>query len=207
LVNPKFIELYSTDEEILHGLKRNSDSAFSVLMRKYYSDLFRYGRHFTSDETIVADCIQDVFINVWENRHKTAPIRHLKPYLLTAIKRRILRVTSQNKQTRLATGNLEDEYDFGLEFSIEDVIVERQLDEERAARLRFILERLPARQKEVIYLIYYQQLHHQQVAEMMQINKQSVYNLLYESLQKIKAFWQEASALIFSLAVMFLASA
>jgi predicted DNA-binding protein (UPF0251 family) len=45
----------------------------------------------------------------------------------------------------------------------------------------------------VIYLIYYQQLDQQQVAEIMQINRQSVYNLLHESLRKIKAFWQEAS--------------
>jgi RNA polymerase sigma factor (sigma-70 family) len=193
--------VYATDEEIIQGLKKNCESAFSVLMRKYYSDLHRYGRHFTPDEAIVADCIQDVFINIWENRHKTAPIKYLRQYLLIALKRRILRVTSQSKHTM--SGNVEKEYDFALEFSIEDVIVERQLDEEKAARLRQILERLSARQKEVIYLSYYQQLNYQQIAEIMQINKQSVYNLLHESLQKIKAFWQEASVLTISLASSF----
>jgi RNA polymerase sigma factor (sigma-70 family) len=187
--------LHLADEEIIQDLKRNSESAFAALMRKYYSDLHRYGQHFTTDETVVADCIQDVFINVWQNRHKTGPITYLRQYLLTALKRRILRVTSQAKRNATSSGNVEQEYDFALEFSIEDVLVAQQLDEERAQRLRRILERLSARQKEVIYLVYYQQLDYQQVAEMMQINRQSVYNLLHEGLQKIKAFWQEASVL------------
>jgi RNA polymerase sigma factor (sigma-70 family) len=186
--------LFQTDAEILQGLKDNDEDAFSEIMKKYYPSLYRYGQHFTYDETIIADCIQDVFINLWQNRHKTEPISFLKQYLLTALKRRIIRVTSQNKKLQ-ASGNEVPEHDFVLEFSIEDVIVEKQLNEEKAARLRQILDKLPNRQKEVIYLIYYQQLDHQQVAEIMQINKQSVYNLLHESLRKIKAFWQEATLL------------
>jgi RNA polymerase sigma factor (sigma-70 family) len=54
------------------------------------------------------------------------------------------------------------------------------------------LNQLPDRQKEVIYLIYYHQLDHSEVAELMNINRQSVYNLLSESIRKIKEFWQDA---------------
>jgi RNA polymerase sigma factor (sigma-70 family) len=187
--------LLQTDTEILQGLKENDEGAFSEIMKKYYPSLYRYGQHFTHDETIILDCIQDVFINLWQNRHKTEPISFLKQYLLTALKRRIIRVTGQNKKNLSVAGEEIQGYDFALEFSIEDLIVEKQLNEEKAARLRKILDRLPNRQKEVIYLIYYQQLDHQQVAGIMQINKQSVYNLLSEGLRKIRVFWQEVSLL------------
>jgi RNA polymerase sigma factor (sigma-70 family) len=90
-------------------------------------------------------------------------------------------------------------YTFSLEFSIEDIIVEKQLAEEKAVKLRQIIDQLPVRQKEVIYLIYYQQLDHQQVAEVMNINRQSVYNLLHESIRKIREFWQEAAVLVLAL--------
>ncbi len=163
------------------------------MMKKYYSSLYRYGRHFTRDETIIADCIQDVFINIWQNRHKAAGIGFLRQYLITSLKRRIIRVTSQNKLS-LHGEELHD-YHFSLEFSIEDIIIDKQLKEEKAIKLRQILDQLPARQKEVIYLIYYQQLDHQQVAEVMNINRQSVYNLLHESIRKIREFWKEVAVL------------
>lgn len=187
--------MLKTDAEILEGLKNNDEGAFSAIMKKYYPSMYRYGQHFTQDETIIADCIQDVFINLWQNRHKTGPISYLKQYLLIALKRRIIRVSVQNKRKLSIGGDEIIDYDFALEFSIEDVIVEKQLNEERAAKLRQTLDRLPARQKEVIYLIYYQQLDHDQVAKIMQINKQSVYNLLHESLRKIRVFWQEVAVI------------
>lgn len=188
--------MLQTDNEILQGLAAGKNEAFSVMMKKYYSSLYRYGQHFTKDETIITDCIQDVFINCWQNRVNATSIRFLRQYLLTSLKRRILRVTSQDKNRVSIPDEELYDYHFSLEFSIEDIIVEKQLAEEKAAKLRHIINHLPARQKEVIYLIYYQQLDHQQVAEIMNINRQSVYNLLYESIRKIREFWFEAAALI-----------
>jgi RNA polymerase sigma factor (sigma-70 family) len=191
--------LIQTDSEILQGLIADKDEAFSAMMKKYYSSLYRYGRHFTKDDTIITDCIQDVFINIWQNRHKADTISFPRQYLLTSLKRRIVRVTSQNKKKLSLPGEELHDYNFSLEFSIEDIIVEKQIAEENAVKLRQILDQLPARQKEVIYLIYYQQLDHQQVAEVMNINRQSVYNLLHESIRKIREFWQEATVLALAL--------
>lgn len=191
--------MLQTDTEILQGLVANKDEAFSAMMEKYYSSLYRYGRHFTKDETIITDCIQDVFIAIWQNRHKADSISFPRQYLLTSLKRRIIRVAAQNKNKVSLSGEELHDYNFSLEFSIEDIIVEKQLAEENAGKLRQILDQLPARQKEVIYLIYYQQLDHQQVAAVMSINRQSVYNLLHESIRKIRQFWQEAVVLSLAL--------
>lgn len=164
-------------------------------MKKHYEALFRYGQHFTKDETIVTDSLQDVFINLWENRQKADMISFLRPYLLKALKRRIIRVAGQRRKKIDLPGEKFEDYQFSLEFSIEDIIIEKQLAEEKAAKLRHILEQLPARQKEAIYLIYYQQLDHNQVAELMNITRQSVYNLLSESMVRIRTFWQNPSLL------------
>ncbi|NJO24525.1 MAG: sigma-70 family RNA polymerase sigma factor [Bacteroidia bacterium] len=192
---PKQLLLFTTDSEILQGLKENSEEAFSALMKKHYEALFRYGQHFTKDETIVTDSLQDVFINLWENRQKADMISFLRPYLLKALKRRIIRVAGQRRKKIDLPGEKFEDYQFSLEFSIEDIIIEKQLAEEKAAKLRHILEQLPARQKEAIYLIYYQQLDHNQVAELMNITRQSVYNLLSESMVRIRTFWQNPSLL------------
>jgi RNA polymerase sigma factor (sigma-70 family) len=181
-----------TDDDILKRLKENDGDAFSVIMEKYYKDLYLYGQHFTRDQTIVTDCIQDVFTNLWQNRHKADSIVFLRPYLLTSLKRRIIRVGSQRRKKVDMDAEGFRDYTFFLEFSVEDIIEEKQLAAEKAAKLRNILSQLPDRQKEVIYLVYYQQLDHSQVAQLMNINRQSVYNLLSESIRKLKEFWRDA---------------
>jgi RNA polymerase sigma factor (sigma-70 family) len=83
-----------------------------------------------------------------------------------------------------------DEYDFVLEFSVEKFIIEKQVSDEKAAALRRTLKRLSKRQQEVIYLKFYQHLDHAQIAELMNISRQSVYNLIHESILKLRNLWQ-----------------
>src|ERR1700753_142698 len=92
-----------------------SESAFSALMREHYGALHRYGQHFTQDEALLQDCIQDVFAGVWQNRHKLPTIEHPRQYLLTALKRRVIRVSDRDRKAVSAPT-------FALEFSIEDLI-------------------------------------------------------------------------------------
>ncbi|TDW97542.1 RNA polymerase sigma factor [Dinghuibacter silviterrae] len=175
---------------ILERLRDGDEGAFTALMERYYDTLYRYGHHFTKDDDLLTDCIQDVFVTLWQNRHKLEAINYPRQYLLTALKRRIIRLSDRERKM---AGTPADDYAFSLEFSVEDLIVEKQLAEEKASKLRQILDQLPARQKEVIYLVYYQKLDPAQVAELMRIHRQSVYNLLSESLRKIKEFWLESS--------------
>ena len=55
---------------------------------------------------------------------------------------------------------------------------------------RRTLDKLSKRQQEVIYLKFYQHLDHAQIAELMNISRQSVYNLLHESILKLRSLWQ-----------------
>ena len=84
-------------------------------------------------------------------------------------------------------------YDFFHDFSIEQVIVEKQVSEEKAIKLRKVLSLLSKRQKEIIYLKYYQYLDHGQIAELMNISRQSVYNLLHEVIHKLRSLWHTGS--------------
>lgn len=181
------------DTETLLQLTNDSEAAFSLLMKKYYAPLYRYGLRLAKDEALLTDCIQDVFINLWQNRHMASTIQYLQQYLLIALRRRIIRVLEQERKSVPLTDEQANDPTFTLEFSIEDLIVEKQLAKEKADKLKDLLEKLPQRQKEVIYLLYYQQRTPDQVAEIMNINRQSVYNLLSESMRKLKAFWRDKS--------------
>ena len=92
---------------------------------------------------------------------------------------------------KIGNQTLPDEYDFSHEFSIEKVIIAKQVSEENASRLKSILALLSKREKEVIYLKYYQYLDNGQIADLMNISRQSVYNLLHDAIRKLKGLWHK----------------
>ena len=172
----------------LERLQRNDEEALASLMEMYYDDLYNYAARFTKDDGLVKDCIQEVFISLWQRRETAGTILSPKYYFLRALKNKILKSLHKNTRT-ITSDHLQGDYDFYHEFSIERVIIEKQVSEEKAEKLRNTLSLLSKRQKEIIYLKYYQHLDHGQIAELMSLNTQSVYNLLHEAIHKLRSLW------------------
>jgi RNA polymerase sigma factor (sigma-70 family) len=186
--------ILSPDAQWLQQLQQNDPEGLTLLMGKYYRNLFHYASKFTRDEGLVRDCIQEVFISLWERRETAPAILSPRHYLLRAVKNKVLKGLYKKDQQGYPF-DLPDEYDFFQEFNIEQIIIDRQLTEEKAQKLRQALSSLSKRQHEVIYLKFYQHLDHGQIAEQMDISRQSVYNLLHESLQKLRSVWATPSSI------------
>jgi len=176
--------------DLLHRILKNDEQALALLMRKYYTDLYNYAARFTPDDALIKDCIQEVFISLWQRRQTVGVILSPKFYFLRAIKNKVLK-SLDNAHRKIGNQVLPEDYDFSHEFSIEKLIIARQVSEENAIRLKAILALLSKREKEVIYLKYYQYLDNGQIAELMNISRQSVYNLLHESIRKLKELWHQ----------------
>jgi RNA polymerase sigma factor (sigma-70 family) len=176
------------ERDLLQRLQQNDDEALALLMKMYYDDLYNYAARFTKDDGMIKDCIQEVFISLWQRRETVSAILSPKYYFLRAIKNKVLKSLHKNVR-KVTSEHLQDEYDFSHEFSIERVIIEKQISEEKAERLRKTLSLLSKRQIEIIYLKYYQYLDHGQIAELMNISRQSVYNLLHEAIHKLRSLW------------------
>jgi RNA polymerase sigma factor (sigma-70 family) len=173
----------------LQRLQQNDEQALAAIMKKYYTALYNYGGRFTNDDALIKDCIQEVFISLWQRRENAAAILSPRYYLLRAVKNKVLKSLHQNNNK---TGFIEseDEYDFLQEFSVEKLIIDKQMSEDQATELRRTLSQLSKRQHELIYLKFYQHLDHAQIAGLMNLSRQSVYNLLHETIQKLRSLWQ-----------------
>ena len=174
---------------LIKRLQQGDQAALASLMRMYYNDLFHYASRFTRDHGLIKDCIQEVFISLWQRRETIETILSPRNYLLRAIKNKTLKALHKNLNEAGAAGI--EEYEFLHEFSIEKITVDKQMAEEKIQKIRKTLSLLSKRQKEIIYLKYYQHLDHGQIAEIMNISRQSVYNLLHEAIQKLRRLWYE----------------
>lgn len=181
--------LSHTDAAWLLRLHQGEHDALALLMGKYYTVLYNYAISFSKDQGLVKDCIQEVFIDLWQRREHARSILSPKYYLLRAVKNKVLK--SIGKQGLFADSSLLDnECDLYYEFSIEGIMMERQLSEEKTARLKKLISGLSKRQQEIVHLKYYQHLDHGQIAKIMNISTQSVYNLLHETIQRLKSLWR-----------------
>jgi RNA polymerase sigma-70 factor (ECF subfamily) len=87
------------------------------------------------------------------------------------------------------------------EDSIENSIVEKEMEVYNTALLKEAISHLTVRQQEVIQLRFYQGFSHDQIAELLQMNHQSVSNLLYRALCSLK---EKISIPVFMSFILFL---
>lgn len=153
-------------------------------MQAHYRHLYAYGTKFRKDREFVKDCLQDLFLELWKNRATLGSTGHVKSYLFKCVRNKIFRAVQKNKWHSQAT-QLDDNYTFDVEFSIEHHLIREQTLRDTASRFSKVLNTLPKRQKEIIYLRFYQDLEIAEIVKVMEINAQSVYNLINKALSRL----------------------
>lgn len=161
--------------------------ALAKLMQSYYADLFHWGLRLHTDREFVKDCIQEMFVNLWKMQQTIRPVDNVRSYLLVVLKTRILRELANKHTTYQST--LSDDYSFSVEFAADVHLIDEENELYQIRRLEQVINHLPDRQKELIYLRFYQNLSFEQIEEVMHLGRQSVYNLMQKSLNSLRKHW------------------
>jgi RNA polymerase sigma factor (sigma-70 family) len=160
-----------------------SDTAYAAIYKEYMGVLYQYGMRFTVDKELIKDCIQDVFTRIYKNRSRLVKVNNLKMYLLFAMKNSLY--NSFKKIHNLYQMDSMEPV-FSVDYSIEDQIIEREEVEYQTKKMLHILELLTPRQKEVIHYRYVECLSMEEICGIMDMNYQSVQNLIQRSIKKVR---------------------
>jgi RNA polymerase sigma factor (sigma-70 family) len=186
--NDHVITKNADDSLLWQALKRSEKAAYEILLKKYYPIVLNYGVRFYKDKEFVKDCVQDLFIEIWNRREYLADVVSVKSYLLQSIRKNIIRESSRLKWFREAD-KISDDHDFDVEFDIETYLISREVENELLQKLRFELDKLTKRQREAIFLRFNQELSYEEIAIIMDINYRSVVNLIHEAIKAIRKNW------------------
>ncbi|WP_026729789.1 RNA polymerase sigma factor [Flavobacterium denitrificans] len=190
------------DNTLWNKLKDGDEKSFSILFERYYADLVRYGNSLSPFEEKVQDCIQDVFTDIWIYRNSLQSSVVVKAYLLSSVRKRIARLHERDHIFRKTAST--DSIAFLLEFSVDHELLDEADDDakEKIIHLNKLLNDLPARQKEALYLRYHQGLSVEQIAEMLDVNYQSASNLLHRGLMALRKDWKGSFSLFLLLSAI-----
>lgn len=178
---PKIDEIKLWDE-----FRGGDQSAFAQLYQEYVNVLFHYCIHFSPDRALIKDCIHDLFVELWRHRQNIGPTTSVRFYLMASIKRKLVRhITADQKfcnpdDLRPGEGFTDSDR------SHEMTLVHQEEESHINDCLSRAMERLPRRQREAVYLKFYENMGNDEISKMMNINIQSVYNLIFGALCNLK---------------------
>jgi RNA polymerase sigma factor (sigma-70 family) len=179
------------DSTLWLSFKKGNDLAFSLLYNKYVQRLYNYGMHTCRDKELVLDCLQELFTLLWDRREKLSEeVTCVNYYLFKSFRRLLMnRLTVARKF--LISFSDRDRQGFDFAPSKEDKLIEEEWELERNKKIRDSLQTLTKRQREAIFLKFFNQLSYHEVAAIMDLHVDSVYNLISKALdilrKKLKA--------------------
>lgn len=181
--NPMHILI--SEIELWKQFRRGDKEAFALLYESYFKRLYNYGRKFTADTEVIKDCIQDLFTKLWKNKNTLGETTCVKNYLFCSFRRILIEKINQHKKD-ISGENIYDSYTFEISFPYESLLIAYQADAERKEEFARAIRALSSRQREAIFLKFYEGISYEEVASIMSINTKSLYKLIAKAIHTLR---------------------
>lgn len=166
-------------------IRNEDEDAFYNLYAALYKDLVNFGIRTCGDVDVASEATDQVFVHIWEKRAKLDRVENVQSYLMTFLKRRMLRILEKQQKINTALQNVKAEDDW-VELPYEDFIIRVQTNEIIQLRLKEALTQLSYRQKQLIQLKFFEGLSYEQIAEVSKMTIKTAYNTLYDALKILR---------------------
>lgn len=195
IIRKKCSQVYDKMKESNLKYERDSDTllwkdflagdekAFENIYRVYVKPLYQYGSKFTLNKEVVLDSIQDLFVELFIHRQNLGETDNIKLYLYVSLKRKLTRTLRKNNLVQSFPDN---ELTFLSDYSLENEIFDNESEIKKINELNKALNMLTSRQKEAIYLKFVCRLKYEEIAQIMDLNYQSVRNLVCRAIEKLR---------------------
>ncbi|MFC0518093.1 RNA polymerase sigma factor [Mucilaginibacter angelicae] len=173
------IELTKWWEQTLVG----DVKSFSRIHDTLYSPLYFYLFKIVKDEDAAQDILQDLFIKFWERKERFGPINNVKYYFFKSARSLAINYLKAYRPELL---DLQNHKQVDVVFSTEDLLVSIEAGRETKQILAMALNTLPKRQKEMIFLRYFDDWNYDQIAEVTGLQYQSVVNHVHRGINQLR---------------------
>lgn len=169
--------------EYLSDFVNGDIAAFSKLYNLHVNMLYNYGCKLTTDVELLKDCIQEVFIKIYNKRLELDTVANFKSYIIISLKNKLCdesrkRVNLSDVAVEdldvLSGDNIEKDYIANEKEMLDGVFVSKMLDQ------------LSPRQRKAIILYYIEEKKYEDICAIMNMNYQSVRNLIHRGISKLR---------------------
>lgn len=169
-------------EQTIAQLKQGNQLALKSLFDNFFKSGVLFVRNFVDDEATSYDIVQEVFVNIWNNREVFSGPAHFKSYFYKSLKNRAFNHISRINNSAELAADMQDDSSSVLDF---------MLHEEVHRKIVTAIDKLPPERAKIIRL-YMDGYSQQEISELLSISvntiktqKRKAYASLREELQDL----------------------
>lgn len=171
----------TTELNLIERMKNDDKLAFSILFTRFYSDLVRFASGITHDKDAAEEIVQDIFIQLWENRTEIKIQHSVKSFLLKSTQNRCIDWLRHESIKNNYAGKI-IHYPTLLQNDTENYILFSELESE----IKNALDHIPPAYAEVFRKSRFEALNHQQIAENMGISVRTVEDRISKTIHLLR---------------------
>ncbi|MEZ4970212.1 MAG: RNA polymerase sigma-70 factor [Flavobacteriaceae bacterium] len=176
---------FKNQSTLIEGLKKGNESAYEYLVEHYHNGLCVYAYSLIRDDLMAEDIVQNVFVQVWEKRHKLKHDFSLENFLYKSVYNKFIDQYRKGK----AVMSLERKYIEALELAVEE---KDELQEQKILGILFnAIYELPPKCQQIFLMSKKEGLTNIEISEYLNVSKKTVegqitkaFGLLREKLGK-----------------------
>lgn len=171
------------EQYLIHLISQSDEEAFANLFNHYRNKIYGIAFKLTHSKTVAEEITEDVFLKIWSRRSTLNETENFSAYLFRIARNetyKVLKQIAKNYKIVLLSENNEP---IANENS-EDYVIGKEL----ATLLQKAIDRLPHQQKQVYRLMKEEELKRSEVAELLQIQPETVKFHLAQAMKNIRTF-------------------
>lgn len=190
------------DTHVWQNVKKDNQLAFSILYKKYTPRLYNYGMHYCHDHDLVMDCLQELFASIWDKRKNLSVVHSVSSYLFKSFRRLLMKKLTWRRRFLLSIET--QPHAFEITLPVEHFIIKSEMETERIEKLNHCVSGLTKRQREAIFLKFHNNLNYSDIASIMDLQVDSVYNIIAKAIDCLRQQLKNAIILSGAITVAFL---
>jgi len=173
--------MHTTDKDLLMQLKNDDIAAFNEVYRRYHTKIFLLATRFLPYKEDAEEILQNVFIAVWNNRHKINADQNFASYLFSVARHNIYNAL-RKAVYRQGYFDFIRYHSSEQTFITEEVILYNELD----TLFHQYIENLPPKRREIFRLFREEGLSYREISEKLSITASTVNSQLTKAFDYIR---------------------
>ena len=183
-INAMMEQTNNSTDTLLASFQAGNMAAFSQLYDLHINILFNYGLKLTIDKELLKDCIHDIFVKLYTKKDELGTIDNLRSYLFISLKNKLC---DELRRRMYMSDTAVEEVSISTPTDVEDDYMEEEQRKNEFSLVKRLLDQLSPRQREALTLYYIEEKKYEDICEIMNMNYQSVRNLMHRGLTKLRS--------------------
>lgn len=167
-------------QELLVKVSQGNRLAFAAFFDIYSHNVYRFAGYFIRNDEVCEEIVSDVFINIWNSRHKLPEIENLENYLFIITRNISFNYLDKESRQPVTAGEPFPES------RIENTNPERELLYKETEQLIYeAISKLPERCRTVFLLSREEKMKYHQIAQALSISEKTVHAQMVTALKKL----------------------